>query len=123
MRALVAYDWPGNVRELESAIERAVLLGDEAQIVHADLPLAVRAGISATPAVTDLEIPDGGIDLEQLEATLIRKALDKAGGNVTRAARLLGLSRRTLQYRLGRLEGAPSGADAAPDRAGSRTRA
>jgi DNA-binding NtrC family response regulator len=123
MRALVAYDWPGNVRELESAIERAVLLGDEAQIVHADLPLAVRAGISATPAVTDLEIPDGGIDLEQLETALIRKALDKAGGNVTRAARLLGLSRRTLQYRLGRLEGAPSGAGTAPDRAGPRTRA
>jgi DNA-binding NtrC family response regulator len=122
MRALVAYDWPGNVRELESVVERAVLLGDEALIVQADLPLAVRAGIAAPPAVTDLDIPDGGIDLEKLEAALIQKALEKAGGNVTRAARLLGLSRRTLQYRLGRLEDAPSGAGAAPDRAAPRTR-
>jgi transcriptional regulator with PAS, ATPase and Fis domain len=113
LRALVAYDWPGNVRELESVIERAVLLGDEPSVVLADLPTAVRAGARSAPAVTELEIPDGGLDLEELEASLIRKALAKAGGNVTRAARLLGLSRRTLQYRLSKL--APSGAVAAPD--------
>jgi transcriptional regulator with PAS, ATPase and Fis domain len=82
-------------------------------VVLADLPAAVRAGARAAPAVTELEIPDGGLDLEELEASLIRKALAKAGGNVTRAARLLGLSRRTLQYRLSKL--APSGAVTAPD--------
>jgi DNA-binding NtrC family response regulator len=126
MRALVAYEWPGNVRELESAVERAVLLGEEALIVLADLPVAVRAGTTPPPAVTELDIPEGGLDLDQLETALMRKALEKAGGNVTRAARLLGLSRRTLQYRLGRLDsapdGAPDGADDAPNRAASRSR-
>jgi regulatory Fis family protein len=60
------------------------------------------------------------LDLDELEAALIRKALSKAGGNVTRAARLLGLSRRTLQYRLGRLAGAPFGAGIARNGAAAR---
>jgi DNA-binding NtrC family response regulator len=120
LRALVAYDWPGNVRELESVVERAVLLGDEALVVHGDLPVAVRAGPAPATDVTDLDIPENGLDLDQLEAALIRKALHKAGGNVTRAARLLGLSRRTLQYRLGRLADAPSGAVSARNRAAAR---
>jgi DNA-binding NtrC family response regulator len=122
MRALMAYDWPGNVRELESAVERAVLLGEEALIVEADLPVAVRAGAAPAAAVNALEIPEGGLDLDELETALMRKALEKAGGNITRAARLLGLSRRALQYRLGRLEDAPSGAETARNRAPVRTR-
>jgi transcriptional regulator with GAF, ATPase, and Fis domain len=64
--------------------------------------------------VTDIEIPESGIDLEALEQSLILKALRKAEGNVTRAARLLGLTRRTLQYRLEKLGTAPDGAPAAP---------
>jgi DNA-binding NtrC family response regulator len=115
LKALVAYDWPGNVRELESAIERAVLLGDEERILLEDLPVAVRSGAGIRRGLMDLELPDGGIDLEELEKSLIRKALEKAEGNVTRAARLLGLTRRTLQYRIEKMEApAPAGAAAAP---------
>jgi DNA-binding NtrC family response regulator len=114
LKSLMAYDWPGNVRELESVIERALLLGEGDTIVAADLPAPVRAGVSTPRGVTDIEIPESGIDLEALEQSLILKALRKAEGNVTRAARLLGLTRRTLQYRLEKLGTAPDGAPAAP---------
>jgi len=101
---LMSYDWPGNVRELESVIERALLLSEGERIVPEDLPAAVRSGIAAPRGPYSLEIPDTGIDLEALERTLIVKALDKVAGNVSRAARLLGLSRRTLQYRLEKIQ-------------------
>ena len=114
LKTLMAYDWPGNVRELESVIERALLLGEGDLIVPADLPASVRSGAGAARRATDIEIPDTGIDLEAVERSLILKALDKAGGNVTRAARLLGLSRRTLQYRLEKIESAPERAPGAP---------
>jgi len=102
------------VRELESVIERALLLGEGELIVPADLPATLRSGAGAPKRATDIEIPDAGIDLESVERSLILKALEKAGGNVTRAARLLGLSRRTLQYRLEKMEGAPERAPGAP---------
>ena len=111
---LVGYDWPGNVRELESVVERALLLGEGDLIVPADLPASLRSGAGGPKRATDFEIPDAGIDLEAVERSLILKALDKAGGNVTRAARLLGLSRRTLQYRLEKMEDAPERAPGAP---------
>src|SRR5262249_52100403 len=111
---LVAYDWRGNVRELESVVERALLLGEEDVIGPADLPATVRAGGGAPRAAMDLEIPESGINLEDLERSLILKALEKAGGNVSRAARLLGLTRRTLQYRMEKIQDAPKGASAAP---------
>ena len=111
LKILVNYDWPGNVRELEAVIERSLLLSDGDRVLPADLPAAVRAGITPRargPAAMD--IPDSGIDLQGVERTLILKALDKTSGNVSRAARLLGLSRRTLQYRLEKMQGAPEGA-------------
>ncbi len=116
LKTLMAYDWPGNVRELESVIERALLLGEGDVVVPADLPASVRSGAGAAKRATDIEIPDAGIDLEAVERSLIVKAIEKAGGNVTRAARLLGLSRRTLQYRLEKMEmeGAPERAPGAP---------
>jgi DNA-binding NtrC family response regulator len=119
MKTLMAYDWPGNVRELESVIERALLLGEEDRIVTSDLPMSVRTGISGIRGVMDMDIPESGIDLDALEQSLILKALKKADGNVTRAARLLGLTRRTLQYRLEKLGTAPDGAAAAPKGADS----
>ncbi|HEV7499965.1 MAG TPA: helix-turn-helix domain-containing protein, partial [Vicinamibacteria bacterium] len=64
------------------------------------------------------DIPESGIDIEELERSLIVKALDKSSGNVTRAARLLGLSRRTLQYRMEKMQGALDGAPPAPKGAG-----
>jgi DNA-binding NtrC family response regulator len=114
LKILMAYDWPGNVRELESVIERALLLGDHDRILPADLPGAVRAGLSTRRGLLDLDIPDAGIDLEGVERALIVKAMQKSGGNVSRAARLLGLSRRTLQYRLEKMQDAPDGAGTAP---------
>ena len=119
LKRLVAYDWPGNVRELESVIERALLLGESELIGPGDLPATVRAGASAPRGTPDLEIPDSGIDLEALERSLIIKALEKAGGNVSRAARLLGLSRRTLQYRIEKIQAAPERAPGAPKGAGA----
>ena len=67
----------------------------------------------------DLDIPESGIDIEALERALIVKALQKSAGNVSRAARLLGLSRRTLQYRMEKMQDAPDGAPAAPKGAGA----
>jgi DNA-binding NtrC family response regulator len=105
LEALVAYDWPGNVRELESVVERAVLLAEGIEIQKSDLPAGVRAGISPPREPFSFEVPDTGIDLEALERSLVLKALAKTDGNVTRAARLLGLTRRTLQYRLEKIQG------------------
>jgi len=112
LKMLMAYDWPGNVRQLESVVERAVLLSEGETIVVDDLPAAVRARINTTADPIAIEIPDTGIDIESVERSLILKALDKAQGNVTRAARLLGLTRRTLQYRLEKMQDAPNGAAA-----------
>jgi transcriptional regulator with PAS, ATPase and Fis domain len=114
LEALVRYDWPGNVRELESVIERALVLGDADAIAPEDLPSVIGAATPA-PGGLRLEIPEEGIDLEAVERTLIEKALARTGGNVSRAARLLGLSRRTLQYRLEKISSEPNGAPAAPD--------
>ncbi len=118
LRLLVAYDWPGNVRQLESVIERALLLSESSEVQPEDLPATVRAGIGLPGGDVGIEIPDTGIDLDALEQALIRKAMGKAEGNVSRAARLLGLSRRTLQYRLEKLQelaGEPP-RDTAPER-------
>jgi DNA-binding NtrC family response regulator len=96
--ALRAHDWPGNVRELRNVIERATILarGAPLETTH----LVVPRGGAAGPLSEDLEIPDGGVDLEKLEANLIRKALVKAGHNKSQAARLLGMTRRTLYSRM-----------------------
>ena len=100
LKALTEYDWPGNVRELESVIERALLLAEGDEILPSDLPAAVRAGLAVPRGPLALDIPESGIDLEAVERSLVLKALEKADGNVSRAARLLGLTRRTMQYRL-----------------------
>jgi DNA-binding NtrC family response regulator len=113
--ALVAWSWPGNVRELESVVERTLLLAEEDPVRLEDLPAAVRAGGGRGGDGLPIDVPDGGLDLEALERLLILRALEKASGNVTHAARLLGLTRRTLQYRLEKIQGAPSGAPPAPN--------
>jgi len=120
LEVLAAYDWPGNVRQLESVIERTLLLSEGRVIGPADLPAAVRARIGTPRGPMDLDIPDSGIDLDELERGLILRALEKAAGKVSRAARLLGLSRRTLQYRMEKIqaEGARDGTAAARKGAG-----
>ena len=99
LKILAAYDWPGNVRQLESVIERALLLAENETISRDDLPAEIRAGITGSRGLLGLDVPDEGIELEAVERSLILRALEKAEGNISRAARLLGLSRRTLQYR------------------------
>jgi len=117
LNVLVEYDWPGNVRELESVIERSLLLAEGDEIQPEDLPAAVRARISVRRIPLALDIPDSGIDLDEVERSLVLRALEKTDGNVSRAARLLGLTRRTLQYRLEKIQ-APAGAG--PDRPGDK---
>ncbi len=98
---MLAYDWPGNVRELRNAIERAVLLTDGDTIACRDLPAEIREG-TPTRAEPDSApaLPIGGLVLEELERELVRQALDRAHGNRTRAARLLGLNRDQIRYRI-----------------------
>ncbi len=103
--ALLEYPFPGNVREMENLVERAVILAGTGPIDRSHFPrLEARSGVPAGegPGFTVPEIPDQGLPLEELEKELILRALDKAGGNKTRAAKLLGLTRRTLYSRLER---------------------
>ena len=101
LELLEQHDWPGNVRELENSIERAIIMGEGDVIRPADLPLAVQDNLPNTDfeGIID-EIPTHGISLDQLEKELMIKALKKTDGNQTAAARILGISRRQLQYRM-----------------------
>ncbi len=100
VRLLRRYPWPGNLRELRNLCERLVILLPGAELTPHSLPPEVRA--AEAPAAPELlfRLPETGIDLEQLEASAIRQALELAGGNKSRAARLLGLTRYALQYRI-----------------------
>jgi DNA-binding NtrC family response regulator len=91
MRAMLDYSWPGNVRELDHAVERAVLLSQSEQVRVSDLSL--RATRDGSHKMEDMS-------LEEVESLLIRKALDRYGGNISQAAEALGLSRSALYRRL-----------------------
>jgi DNA-binding NtrC family response regulator len=98
-KVMMDYSWPGNVRQLESAIERAILLAEGDQITLEDLPTEVRqeAGPAAEGA---FKLPAEGINFEDVERNLITQAMEQTDYNITKAAKLLGLTFRTLQYRL-----------------------
>jgi len=107
LAALKAYHWPGNVRELRNSIERAVLIEAEERVEAEHLHLwrrrARREGESENGAPRigyDFEIPDEGFSLVEFEKVIIARAMKKARWNVSKAARLLGLSRETMRYRL-----------------------
>lgn len=91
--ALMDNDWPGNVRELQNAIERAAIIC-EGVIQAANLPVRTRQ--QHIPANDQYHLPDNGIRLDEFEKELIGQALQKADGNKTRAAELLGITRRRL---------------------------
>ena len=98
-KLMVDYGWPGNVRQLESAIERAILLCEGDLITIEDLPLEVRQ--EASPAAEGaFKLPPEGISFEDVERGLIMQAMEQTDYNITKAAKLLGLTFRTLQYRL-----------------------
>ena len=98
MRSLAAYGFPGNVRELEHTLERALILAGADPVMPAHLTFA-RPEAAGAPSWVP-EIPEEGLSLENLERELILKALDRANGNKSLAARLLGLTRRTLYSRM-----------------------
>jgi len=103
LRLLMEYNWPGNVRELESAIERAVLLSDGEILEVKDFSKTIHP-CSYTMGNVELDIPEEGISLDDLERDLIVKAMEKSDFVITKAARLLGLSYKTLWYRIKKLE-------------------
>jgi len=90
-KLLIEYDWPGNVRELQNVLERAAIIA-ETTIESEHLPQVIKT----VPAEIPFEIPDEGIRLDEFEAGLLRAAIRKAQGNKTRAAALLGITRRRL---------------------------
>jgi two-component system, NtrC family, response regulator AtoC len=105
MNALLAYDWPGNVRELRTAIEHGVVMASGPKITLRDLPMSVRQaanaplprGISPAKAFGERVNP---LDLHETERKLVLQALTSTRGNVTAAAKKLGISRRTLHRKI-----------------------
>ncbi len=111
--ALLSHPWPGNVRELSNAIEQAVLVCEGRRIDLDNLPL-----VEAPPAGQAIRLMIPGVTMAELERFAILKTLEAVGGSKSRAASILGISRRTIQYRLkewglsgGRPEGVEEGAE------------
>ncbi len=96
---LQSYDWPGNVRELRNVIERAVLLGAGPVLSADDITLG-RSAPPAEPGKRLLSLPVKGIKLEELERDLVVQALERTGGNQTKAGELLGMTRDQIHYRM-----------------------
>jgi two-component system, NtrC family, nitrogen regulation response regulator GlnG len=110
MDALIAYDWPGNVRELMNLAERLALLAPPDTPVSlgqlpagmlARVPLLRVVGPGAAPLVV---LPPEGVPFDSIERAVLDAALRLAGGNVTKAAALLGMGRGSLRYRFDRLQ-------------------
>jgi DNA-binding NtrC family response regulator len=103
LRAMEAYDWPGNSRQMRNVLERIFLLHDGDTLELEQLPPEI-SGTAASPVslASDFLLPEEGVDLNWLEGEMIRQALRASQGNQSRAARLLGISRDTLRYRIGK---------------------
>jgi two-component system response regulator AtoC len=103
-RRLRAYPWPGNVRELRNVVERCVLLADGEEFPGEWLqlePVPRESSVGPIPQGARLVLPlDGSLTLVEIERKVVEQALDRAGGNVSAAARLLGTTRETLRYRV-----------------------
>lgn len=98
VRKLAGYNWPGNVRELENVIERSMVLSSGERLDAQDIKLDASPRAAAAPSF----LPDG-MTLDQHEQAIIREALRRADGNKSQAARLLGLTRNALRYRLAQM--------------------
>jgi len=102
--SLVSYSWPGNVRELGNVIERVLALCPNSEIQRGDLPRNIQEHVPPTSVAASTTLPDEGIDLEamvaELEQNLIRQALQASRYSQKKAAQLLGLTARSLRYRL-----------------------
>ncbi len=130
-RALLTYPWPGNIRELQNMVERGVILAPSGTRIEVDHLFSACAEEQALEFGLDLHgglgqaaggsmaalcdaVFNGALTLEQLEVVLIETAVDKARGNLSSAARMLGLTRPQLAYRLKRLHEADAGSAGAP---------
>jgi DNA-binding NtrC family response regulator len=96
MTQLQRYGWPGNIRELRNAVERAMLLVEGRELTADQFPVLSKA----SKLSEGVELPVHGIDLEQLERSLVVQALERSGWNQTKAATLLGLNRDQIRYRI-----------------------
>jgi DNA-binding NtrC family response regulator len=105
LKLLTSYGWPGNVRELRNATERAMLLTMGDTLEPADFPIATAEG-TANHAVA---LPPQGLDLDETERSLVLQALERTGWNQTRAAKLLGLNRDQIHYRIEKFKLVPAG--------------
>jgi DNA-binding NtrC family response regulator len=114
VEAFRRYAWPGNVRELRNVIERALILEDKETVTLEYLPRDLTAkrssqsldssGAHPGRMETDFALPPEGLSLDAVEMSLVKKAMKMSGGNQTRAAELLGISRDQLRYRLKKLD-------------------
>ncbi|MCB1237105.1 MAG: sigma-54-dependent Fis family transcriptional regulator, partial [Verrucomicrobiae bacterium] len=119
LQRLVDYDWPGNVRQLRTAIEHGVVMSNAGKIALRHLPAFLQPDVGAATGVFAVKpvrgavsaaagaagtggsaLPGGDLDLARMEQVFVEEALRRTGGNRTEAARLLGISRRTLQRKL-----------------------
>jgi len=99
MAALVCHSWPGNVRELKNALERAMILGPGPVLQKSDFVFPMESADEHAEGRL-LELPKGGLNIEQLERDLVQQALERCSGNQSRAAQLLGMTRDQIRYRL-----------------------
>ncbi len=99
LKIIMNFSWPGNVRQLESIIERGVLMAESDYIQPEDLPAEVREE-TAHGVQLPFDLPPEGISMDELEREIIVKAMERAGWVIAKAAPLLGMSYKTLQYRL-----------------------
>jgi DNA-binding NtrC family response regulator len=101
---LRAYDWPGNVRELKNLLEQCVIMarGGRVDAEHLNLPLGDKAADPAVPGAAAGDARDP-LNLSQVERDLVERALRESGWNITQAAKLLGVTRDTLRYRIEKL--------------------
>lgn len=97
MKAFISYHWPGNIRQLESVIERAVVMCDSDSISLKDIKGELRQ--TRKEDLMEMDIPDEGIDFDELEKSLLIKSMEKSNNVAARAAKLLGMSYKTFLYR------------------------
>jgi len=100
LERMAAHRWPGNVRELENVLERALVLSAGELLDEGDLPVLESPRAGGGGGESPFRLPEEGISLDALEKDLLGQAMERTAGNKSAAARLLGLTRRTLGYRL-----------------------
>jgi DNA-binding NtrC family response regulator len=97
---LKAHGWPGNVRELRNLVERAVLLSESDVLQPSDFESLKRQPAPSGEVTGQFQLPSAGVNLEEVEKSLVIQALERSGGNQTRAAAMLGLHRDQIRYRI-----------------------